>query len=158
MGIWVGRGGANFAGAWLVTGTLVELDCKAALAGALDLTAGLRIGTAGMIRPLLGALVAGLAIAGTSAATVRAGGAKASEILGFDSVGGGGPFWAAAIGAGVVSTLGNLTVAVGLSTGGSCCGEALDALFVNGSAGVDGFDCGPCGMGGCPGAPNGIGG
>lgn len=50
------------------------------------------MGTAGMIRPLLGAIVAGLTIAGNSAATVGAGGAKASETLGFDSVGGGGPF------------------------------------------------------------------
>lgn len=110
-----------------------------------------------MIRLLLGALVAGFAAAGISPATVGAGGAKASEILGFDSVGGGGPFWVAATGAGVVFELGNLTVAVGLSTGKSCCGVAFVALFVNGSAGVDGFDCGPCCMGGCPGAPNGMG-
>lgn len=62
------------------------------MAGALGLTAGLRIGTAGIIRPLLGALVAGMAAAGTLATIVGAGGAKASETLGFDSVGGGGPF------------------------------------------------------------------
>ncbi len=92
MGTWVGRGATNFAAVWLVTGTLVELGCKAPFAGALGLTAGLRIGTAGIIRPLLGALDAGLAAAGTSAATLGAGGAKASETLGFDSVGGGGPF------------------------------------------------------------------
>ena len=78
VGTWVGRGAADFAGIWLVPGRLVELDCRAPLAGALSLTAGLRIGTAGIIRPLLGALVAGLAAAGTSAATVGAGGAKAS--------------------------------------------------------------------------------
>lgn len=92
VGTWVGRGVADFAVIWLATGTLVELECKAPLAGALGLTAGLRIGTAGIIRPLLGALGADLAAAVTSAATVGAGGAKASEMLGFDSVGGGGPF------------------------------------------------------------------
>ena len=73
-------------------GRLVELDGKAPLVGALGLTAGLKIGTAGIIRPLLGALVTGLAVVGNSAVTVGAGGAKASERLGFDSVGGGGPF------------------------------------------------------------------
>ena len=68
----------------------VELDCKAPLTGALGLTAGLNIGTAGIIRPLLGTLVADLAAAGTSTVTEGAGGARASEIFGFDSVGGGG--------------------------------------------------------------------
>lgn len=92
MGTWAGRGTANFAGTWLVAGTLVELDCKVPLVGALGLIAGLRIGTAGMIRPLLGALGADFPAAGISTATVGAGGAKASETLGFDSVGGGGPF------------------------------------------------------------------
>ena len=43
-----------------------------------------------MIRPLLGTLVAGLAGACASAVTEDAGGARASEIFGFDSVGGGG--------------------------------------------------------------------
>ena len=124
------------------------------MAGGLGLAAGLRIGTAGRIRPLLGAVVAGLAAAGISGAIMGAGGAKASEILGFDSVGGGGPFWAAAAGACVVFVLGNLTVAAGLSTGNSCCGVAFRALFVNGSAGLDGFDLGPCCMGGCPRVPN----
>ena len=141
-----------------MAGTLVALDCKAPMVGGLGLTAGLRIGTAGRIRPLLGAVVAGLAAAGISGAVMGAGGAKASDMLGFDSVGGGGPFWAAAAGAGVVFVLGNLTVAAGLSTGNSCCGIAFGALFVNASPGVDGFDLGPCCMGGCPGAPNCIGG
>ena len=54
--------------------------------------------------------------------------------------------------------LGNLTVAVGLSTGASCCGVGFVASCVKASAGVDGFDGGSCCMGGCPGAPNGIGG
>ena len=154
VGTWIGRGAVKFPESWLVTGTLVALDCKAPMAGGLGLAAGLRIGTAGRIRPLLGAVVAGLAAAGISGAIVGAGGAKASEILGFDSVGGGGPFWAAAAGACVAFVLGNLTVAAGLSTGNSCCGVAFRALFVNGSAGLDGFDLGPCCMGGCPRVPN----
>ena len=149
---WVGRGAATFAG------MLVELDCKAPLTGALGLTAGLRMGTAGIIRPLFGALIAGLAVVGTSAASVGAGGAKASETLGFDSVGGGGPFWAGTAGAGVGFELGSLTVAVGFSTGKSCCGVAFDPLSVSGSAGVEDFDCEPCRMGGWPWVPNGMGG
>ena len=78
VGTWLGRGAGDFAGVWLATGTLVEFGCKAPLVGALGLTVGLRNGTAGMIRPLLGALVVEMAAAGVSAANIGAGGAKAS--------------------------------------------------------------------------------
>lgn len=68
---------------------LVAVDCDVPLTGNLGLAAGLIIGTAGKIRPLLGAA---LAAPGASLVMLGAGGANASATLGFDSVGGGGPF------------------------------------------------------------------
>ncbi len=111
----VGRGAADFVGAGACAWVGAEL-----LTGALGLVGGLIMGTAGMMRPLFVPVGNCLAAAGASIATVGAGGAKASATFGFDSVGGGGPFWPTAGGAGVTDEVGSLTVADGLSTGNSC--------------------------------------
>lgn len=72
---------------------------------------------AGWMRPLLCGAGTWLG-AVASLAGVMLGGAKAAATLGFDSVGGGGPFWTA--GADGVVEVGSRTVAAGFSMGAVC--------------------------------------
>ena len=111
----VGRGATDLVGA----GACAWVDAEP-LTTAFDLVWGLIMGTAGMMRPLFVPVCTCLAGAGASIATGGAGGAKASATFGLDSVGGGGPLWPTAGGAGVTDEMGSLTVAAGFSTGNSC--------------------------------------
>ena len=84
-------------------------DWEVPFTGAFVFIAGLNIGIAGWIRPLF----CPAADAGASLTAEGAGGASAAATLGFDSVGGGGPF--CAIWVLDVVELGSLTVAAGFS-------------------------------------------
>ena len=107
------------------------------------MAAGLKRGIAGTIRPDLGPLGIDLTAVGNSILATGAGGAKASTMFGFDSIGGGGPFGAFVGGAGVVAVLGNLTVATGFMGDSSL--EPGSCVWL--AAGVEGADC--CGCGPC---------